>query len=132
MRKSINFYVVLLFIVVLVSSCAQSIDQQSDLELLTSIENAFVNVVAQSKPAIVGIRVNGMGGSQSENRVGSGFVFRKDGYILTNHHVVRDARRIRVTLLDGSGWTQNSSVRIKTRMSRFSKLNRMRHFLCFH
>lgn len=103
MRKSINFYVVLLFIVVLVSSCAQSIDQQSDLELLTSIENAFVNVVAQSKPAIVGIRVNGMGGSQSENRVGSGFVFRKDGYILTNHHVVRDARRIRVTLLDGSG-----------------------------
>ena len=103
MKKSINFYVVLLFIVVLVSSCAQSIDQQSDLELLTSIENAFVNVVARSKPAIVGIRVNGMGGSQSENRVGSGFVFRKEGYILTNHHVVHDARRIRVTLLDGNG-----------------------------
>lgn len=101
MKKSINFYIVLLSIVVLVSSCAQPIDRQRDLELLASIENAFVNVVNRSKPAIVGVRVRGMEDSESQRRVGSGFIFRKDGYILTNHHVVSDAKYIAVTLLDG-------------------------------
>ena len=117
MRKSIDLYLVLLFIVVLVSSCAQPIDQQRDLELLISIENAIVNVVSRSKPAIVSLVVQGV--EDSQGRVGSGFIFRKEGYILTNHHVVRDARNIRVTLLDGSrldaklvGTDQNTDVAV--------------------
>ena len=119
MRKSIDFYIVLLSIVVLVSSCAQPIDRQRDLELLASIENAFVNVVTRSKPAIVSVFVRGMEDSQSQNRVGSGFIFRKEGYILTNHHVVRDARYITVTLLNGGrfeaelvGTDQNTDVAV--------------------
>ena len=117
MRKSIDFYLVLLFIVVLVSSCAQPIDQQRDLELLISIENALVNVVSRSKPAIVSLFVKSV--EDSQDRVGSGFIFRKEGYILTNHHVVRDARYIRVTLLDGRrldaklvGTDQNTDVAV--------------------
>ena len=102
MRKSVDFYIALLFIVVLVSSCAQPINQQRDLELLTSIENAFVNVASRSKPAIVGVFVRGMEETQSQDRIGSGFIFRKEGYILTNHHVIYDARDITVKLLDGS------------------------------
>jgi S1-C subfamily serine protease len=102
MRKSVDFYIVLLFIVVSVSSCAQPINQQRDLELLTSIENAFVNVATRSKPAIVSVFVGGMEEAQSKDRIGSGFIFRKEGYILTNHHVVYDARYITVKLLDGS------------------------------
>ena len=119
MRRSINFYIVLLFTVVLVSSCAQPIDRQHDLELLVSIENAFVNVVTRSKPAIVSIFVRGAEDSASQDRVGSGFIFRKEGYILTNHHVVYDARYIAVTLLNGGrfeaelvGTDQNTDVAV--------------------
>ena len=115
--KAIDFCILLLSAVVLFSSCTQPINQQSDLELLTSIENAFVNVVARSKPAIVGVFVRST--EESQDRVGSGFIFREDGYILTNHHVVHDARYITVTLLDGGrfeaelvGTDQNTDVAV--------------------
>lgn len=100
MKKNINFYFTLLLTVVIVSSCAQPVDRQSNLELLISVENAFVNIVNRSKPAIVGIFVTGPEGSEPQHRVGSGFIFREEGYILTNNHVVRDAQHIAVTLLD--------------------------------
>lgn len=32
---------------------------------------------------------------------GSGFIIRREGYILTNHHVVADARKVRVKFKDG-------------------------------
>src|SRR6185503_10706459 len=37
---------------------------------------------------------------QPRSGTGSGFVVSKDGYILTNNHVVADADRVTVTLLD--------------------------------
>ncbi|MEN3184698.1 MAG: DegQ family serine endoprotease, partial [Atribacterota bacterium] len=33
--------------------------------------------------------------------IGTGFVFRSDGYILTNEHVIRGANEIKVTFIDG-------------------------------
>ena len=35
---------------------------------------------------------------------GSGVVIDRKGYILTNNHVIKDARRLEVTLADGSKW----------------------------
>ncbi|MDE0088215.1 MAG: trypsin-like peptidase domain-containing protein [Candidatus Poribacteria bacterium] len=38
---------------------------------------------------------------RSLREVGSGVIINKDGYILTNHHVIADAEKIRVAIADG-------------------------------
>jgi S1-C subfamily serine protease len=78
----------------------------SGVQLLESIENAFVGIAERSNPAVVGVialdvrnrRVPTRGSDRQE---GTGFIFRKDGYILTNDHVVNGAKRITVRLFDG-------------------------------
>jgi len=44
-------------------------------------------------------------GLERPHSLGSGFIINKAGYILTNDHVVEDARQIRVTLKDGRQFT---------------------------
>ena len=43
--------------------------------------------------------------SPPEHGVGSGVIVTKDGYILTNNHVVDDADQVKVTLQDGRSFT---------------------------
>lgn len=42
------------------------------------------------------------GRARLERVTGTGFIFDRAGFVLTNHHVARDARRITCTLHDGS------------------------------
>lgn len=100
MKKRLYLYCPFLIFVVIFSSCAYRTQQSNNLELLSAIEDAFVDIAAQTKPAIVGVFATHSNGRL--NRWGSGFFFRKDGYILTNNHIVHGAEFFRVKLLDGS------------------------------
>ena len=40
----------------------------------------------------------------SDGGMGSGFVYSEEGYIITNQHVVRDAKKVTVTFLDGEAY----------------------------
>ena len=106
MKKNIYVCFALLLFVVsasIISSCAFTKDQPTDVELLRSIENAFVGVAKRSTPAIVGIISSRRAeDGKYHNQEGSGFIFREDGHILTNEHVIRDATTIKVRLLDES------------------------------
>ncbi len=100
MRKQSYLICILFILVTLLSSCAFQAKQPSNIELLSTIENAFIDIASQSKPAVVGIFVRHS--NRELRRWGSGFFFREDGYIMTNDHIVHGGQRFEVKLLDGS------------------------------
>ena len=68
---------------------------------------SVATIAARILPAVVTIKVEGPDGSGT----GSGFVLRKDGYILTNNHVVEAATaKGKITVLFSDGKRSDASV----------------------
>jgi S1-C subfamily serine protease len=88
-----------------------SVNAQAEV---SSWQKAFANIAKRAEPAVVHIRVTRVVADPFEQLlheffgeplprsegIGSGFIFRSDGYILTNFHVIEEARNIRVGLYD--------------------------------
>ena len=89
------------------SQGAPSISSTADDSLLDAYSRAVTGAVGLVSPSVVNIEVHqaagrSRSGEPRERRGGgSGFVFTPDGLILTNSHVVHDARRMEVTMADG-------------------------------
>jgi serine protease Do len=69
-------------------------------------DEPIVDVVAATTPSVVTVTsdvqtLTPFGSSQGK-AVGTGFVVRSDGYIVTNQHVVADASSVSVTLWNGT------------------------------
>lgn len=68
----------------------------ADTALLDIYSTTVADAVDRVGPAVA--RIDRLGGAGGQ---GSGFVISPDGLIVTNNHVVEDARTVRVTLPDG-------------------------------
>ncbi len=62
-------------------------------------EQLIINIYARVSPSVVFIRTSGEGGLLEEG-AGSGFIYDRDGHIVTNNHLVEDRSEILVTLAD--------------------------------
>ena len=105
LKRNTIAYVVLILFAAAITAGASPTDQPDDLGILSAFENAITKIVDQSKPAVVSLTVKN--DEQKNNNKppisgGSGFIFRRDGHILTNEHVVSGAKSIKVELFDGS------------------------------
>src|SRR5437764_11630402 len=80
-----------------------------DAEALDAYSRSVMAAAERVGPAVVRIDLEHEGrryGPSTPPReygggIGSGFIFASDGQILTNAHVVANARRVKVTLADG-------------------------------
>ncbi len=81
----------------------------SALWAMTEEERNTISVYKKAAPGVVNITSTVLErdfffGLVPREGAGSGAVIDSKGYILTNNHVIKDARRIEVTLADGSKW----------------------------
>ncbi len=79
----------------------RSTPEEREREALDAYSRVIVTVAEELGPAVVNLRAEARDGSRRAGGSGSGFLFTPDGFLLTNHHVVRGAGRLRVRLNDG-------------------------------
>jgi S1-C subfamily serine protease len=96
-----------LIVLCLAASAQAAADQK--MNALAEFSGSLERLAATVAPAVVQVQVSAWCASDSANRenaafltscrvVGSGVIVDPSGYIITNEHVVRNARRIRVML----------------------------------
>jgi S1-C subfamily serine protease len=70
-------------------------------------DEPVAQVAAEVAPTVVQVNVEAIqttpfGTEEQQQGVGSGVIYREDGYIITNHHVVEGANRVNVAFADGT------------------------------
>ena len=69
-------------------------------------DEPVARVASVLSPSVVQINVTGVQqtpyGAQKEEGIGTGVIYRSDGYIITNNHVVEGSRNVEVAFADGS------------------------------
>ncbi|MCE2504909.1 MAG: trypsin-like peptidase domain-containing protein [Nitrosopumilaceae archaeon] len=67
-------------------------------------ELSLIEIFEKSEPGVVRVNVQRGDTLDSVGGVGSGFVFDKNGHVITNAHVIDDSRKVVVTFLDGRSY----------------------------
>ena len=75
---------------------------------ITSIEKtsnfSLTEIFERTEESVVQVNIRSDNAINNRGNMGSGFVYKDDGYIITNHHVVDNAERVTITFLDGESY----------------------------
>ncbi len=110
-----NYRFIPSMLLILSMSFAAPAQANPDIDFMKKIERAFTQIAQGVKPTVVSIRVERKKGTAQQNpqsphpnmpqfSSGSGVIIDPAGYILTNNHVISNARRLRVRLSDESAY----------------------------
>jgi serine protease Do len=105
---------------------SQSADAEKTASAMQAMSGAFESLVRRVSPCVVEIMVTGFGSPSDEDStassavgrersLGSGVIISPDGYIVTNHHVVKGADRVRVLLTPSNLGDSEAQGMLKTR-----------------
>lgn len=78
--------------------------QQILPQLFNHVENSVVQITSKV-PLSTNIIINGNPIEGQSTALGSGFIFDKEGHIITNYHVVQESDQVHVTFVDGNVYT---------------------------
>jgi len=70
--------------------------------IFKQVENSVIQITAKTPNPNLQIIINGLPLSNKSTRLGSGFVYDKQGHIITNNHVIDGASTADVTFVDGN------------------------------
>lgn len=73
--------------------------------LFKRVENSVVQITSKVSEENQFIIINGDPLERQSSKLGSGFVYDKEGRIITNNHVVENAKDITVTFVDGNTYS---------------------------
>jgi serine protease Do len=73
-------------------------------------EEAIATVANKVSPSVVSILTNVTGQIRAGQAAGTGIVMSKDGYIMTNKHVIENATTVSVTMSDGTTYNDVKMV----------------------
>ena len=74
-------------------------------QIFKQVENSVVQITSKVSTVNTHIIINGNPLENQSTRLGSGFVYDKQGHIITNNHVVEGAKTVDVTFVDGNIYT---------------------------
>src|ERR687887_947146 len=89
------------------SSISSSASSSSITDIFKQVDDSVVQVTSTIKSANpnINIIINGVPVSQNRTALASGFVFDKQGHIITNNHAVSNATKVDVTFVDGNTYS---------------------------
>ncbi len=73
--------------------------------IFKNVENSVVQITSKVSSVDNNIIINGQPLQSQSTRLGSGFVYDKDGRIITNNHVVEGSKTVNVSFVDGNTYT---------------------------
>lgn len=119
MDSRLKIFLPLALAAILVAGCSLAAEQETPENRQENLAQAppaaaqdvpedepVAQVASQVEPSVVQVNVQGIQqtpfGAQEQEGLGSGVIYRSDGYIVTNNHVVTGADEVNIAFADGT------------------------------